>query len=104
MTIPPAYSDTYEQLFHHAAVALEANSLFLWMDEDLKKSDLRKNRGHRAIGVVYNPLFERRGIDTPTCITERYDGFIFVDQTRALNSLKQKFQNKDIPETWPSGF
>jgi len=104
MQIPAAYDETHEHLFHNAANALNCNSLFLWMTQEIKNSELKKVRGHRAIGVVYNSLFERKGNDVPTCLTERYDGFIFVDQTHALSALKQKFQTKDIPETWPRGF
>lgn len=102
--IPVASSETYELLFHHAANALHSNSLFLWMTQDLQQSELKKVRGHRAIGVVYNPFFERKGNDVSTSLTGRYDGFVFIDQTHALIPLKQKFQVKDIPETWPGGF
>lgn len=104
IVVPPAYEHTYEHLFHHAAMALDSNSLFLWLKDELKNSELKKVRGHRAIGVVYNPLHERRWNDVPTSLTERYDGFLFVDQTHALTALKQKFEAKDIPETWPGGF
>jgi len=43
--------------------------------------------GHRAIGVVYNPKFEAYGNYVPTQISNRYDAFIFIDQTKALKPL-----------------
>lgn len=104
LPVPPARESTYEHIFHHAAVALKSNSFFLWLKEDLQNSELKKAKGHRGIGVVYNPIGERRENDQPVSLTERYDGFLFVDQTHALTPLKQKFQRKDIPETWPIGF
>lgn len=44
--------------------------------------------GHRAIGVVYNPSFEAYGNYVPSKISERYDAFIYLEQTNALKPLK----------------
>jgi erythromycin esterase-like protein len=43
--------------------------------------------GHRAIGVVYDPAYEMYGNYVPTIIPERYDAFIYVDQSKALVPL-----------------
>jgi erythromycin esterase-like protein len=43
--------------------------------------------GHRAIGVVYDPAYEMHGNYVPTIIPERYDAFIYVDQSKALEPL-----------------
>ena len=41
--------------------------------------------GHRAIGVVYNPLYEHYGNYVLSRIGSRYDAFIYIDQTHALH-------------------
>ena len=43
-------------------------------------------RDHRAIGVVYNPEYERFGNHVPTLVPPRYDAFIHPDDTRALDA------------------
>ena len=104
MPVPPGRVDTYEDVFHKVALGLNSNSFFLWLKDDLKNSELKKMRGHRAIGVVYQPNSDRNGNYVPTSLSQRYDGFVFVDQTHALTPLKQKFSKNEIPETWPRGF
>ena len=42
---------------------------------------------HRAIGVVFDPQRERRNNYIPTVLPERYDAFVFLPHTRALNPL-----------------
>ncbi|MBE1556797.1 erythromycin esterase-like protein [Filibacter limicola] len=44
--------------------------------------------GHRAIGVVYNPEYEQFGNYVPSQVGNRYDAFIFLDQTKALRPLE----------------
>ncbi len=104
MPVPPGRADTYEDVFHKVALELNSNSFFLWLKDDLRNSELKKIRGHRAIGVVYQPNSDRNGNYVPTSLSQRYDGFVFVDQTHALTPLKQKFLKNEIPETWPQGF
>jgi erythromycin esterase-like protein len=43
-------------------------------------------RGHRAIGAVYRPANES-GNYVPTDLPHRYDAFLFINQTRALQPL-----------------
>jgi len=43
--------------------------------------------GHRAAGVVYHPLREVPGNYVPTRLTERYDFFLFLEETQALRPL-----------------
>jgi erythromycin esterase-like protein len=54
------------------------------------KSDNNTNnntwRGQRAIGVVYNPQYEKYGNYVSTDISSRYDVFLFIDETHALHS------------------
>ena len=42
-----------------------------------------KRRGQRAIGVVYNPQYEKYGNYVPTLLHLRYDTFLFIDETHA---------------------
>ncbi len=100
MKIPPARAGSYEALFHDVARSLKKNAFFL---TQLKDASLSLIRGHRAIGVVYNPQHEQRGNYVPTSIAHRYDAFIYVDYTTALKPIIQKSDIHDIPETWPSG-
>lgn len=46
--------------------------------------------GHRAIGVVYNPEYEYLGNYVPSIISDRYDAFIFIVETRALSPIQVK--------------
>ena len=50
-------------------------------------SPLDAVRGHRAVGVVYNPEREQFGNYVPTILPRRYDAFIFIDETRALQPV-----------------
>ncbi|MCC9167505.1 erythromycin esterase family protein [Pontibacter harenae] len=45
-----------------------------------------QRRGHRAIGVSYNPSNEQ-GNYVPTVLPMRYDAFIFIEETTALHPL-----------------
>ena len=60
--------------------------------------------GHRAIGVVYDPDHERWGNYVPSIMNGRYDAFIYIEETRALDPLHMAV-NLDglVPETYPTG-
>lgn len=103
MTVPPGKADSYEHHFHQASAQLKQNSFYLWLKGESKLNDLKQVLGHRAIGVVYHPAYERFGNYVPTSLSNRYDGFIFIDKTKALTPLAQKFIREEIPETWPTG-
>ena len=61
-------------------------------------------RGHRAIGVVYDPAYEAFGNYVPTVLPRRYDAFLFIDQTQALHPLHlQPREDHEVPETYPVG-
>ena len=60
--------------------------------------------GHRAIGVVYDPDAERWGNYVPTLIARRYDAFLYIDETRAVDPLHMPVHaGHEPPETYPSG-
>ncbi len=48
---------------------------------------LRRVLPHRAIGVVFAPQRERWANYVPTRLAERYDAFVFLPHTHALNPL-----------------
>ncbi len=69
-----------------------------------KNEDIYENRGQRAIGVVYNPKYEKYGNYVPTILPLRYDALIFIDKTTALSPLHmQSTKDRDLPETFPTG-
>ncbi len=77
---------------------LESNKVNYIYDENYE------NRGQRAIGVVYNPKYEKYGNYVPTILPLRYDVLLFVDSTNALYPLHLKqVEDKDLPDTFPRG-
>lgn len=100
MPVPPARSGSLEALLHDAL----GEDRYLLLDPDRDWGPLERRLGHRAIGVVYHPGRERLGNYVPTALTERYDAFVFLDETRALTPLETpESWSPEPPETWPSG-
>jgi hypothetical protein len=59
---------------------------------------------HRAIGVVYDPRREKWGNYVPTQMARRYDAFLFIDETSALDPLHMPAHvDHEAPETYPTG-
>jgi erythromycin esterase len=100
MRVPPARNDSFEHVVHEA---VGGDALFLFGDAD-PASALDQPLGHRAIGVVYDPDHERWGNYVPTIIPRRYDAFLYIDETRAVDPLHMPVRvGGDEPETYPSG-
>jgi erythromycin esterase len=72
-------------------------------DNEPEFSPLVETRGQRAIGVVYHPPSEHRGNYVPTILSDRYDAFVFFDETHPLTPLKVKVDYDKFPETYPYG-
>ncbi|MDN7243194.1 erythromycin esterase family protein [Planococcus sp. N028] len=83
ITVPPARLNSWEEVLHRTS----ANDKFFIFNEE-NRSLFDDWIGHRAIGVVYNPEFEAYGNYVPSKISQRYDAFIFIDQTTALTPLE----------------
>jgi erythromycin esterase-like protein len=81
MKVPPARSGSLEALLHAES---PQDRLLIFNDGDER---FRRVWPHRAIGVVYHPERERYGNYVPTVPAERYDAFIYLDQTTALDRL-----------------
>lgn len=55
--------------------------------------------------MVYNPKYEKYGNYVPTDLIRRYDAFLYIDKTHALHPLHmpEVKEDKDLPETFPTG-
>lgn len=96
--VPEAREGSWEWLLH------EAGGNCWLVKEDLQNTPFATERvGHRAIGVVYRPQYEQYGNYVPSIIPNRYDAFIFLDETRALHPLHGEPHNQKIPDTYPFG-
>ncbi len=100
MPLPEAPHHSWEGVMHSA---LGDDGLFLF-DEADRREDFLQSRGHRAVGVVYNPEYERFQY-VPTELARRYDGFIHLEETRALHPLHIEASSEvGPPDTFPWGF
>jgi erythromycin esterase-like protein len=97
MEVPPGREGSWEHVLHEAGAGDK-----LLVFEDATPEMLRE-RGHRAIGVVYHPEYERFGNYVPTVLPRRYDAFLFLDETTALHPLHMAADARKVPETFPSG-
>jgi erythromycin esterase len=83
MQVPAAKPGSWEAILHRQE-PLDKIILLRGLRQEPR---LMQERGHRAIGVVYNPGAEG-GNYVPTILPERYDAFLFIDRTTALHPLK----------------
>jgi erythromycin esterase-like protein len=102
MRMPVARTDSWEDVLHRA---IGSDGLFVFDgSEDGGVPGLDAATDHRAIGVVYDPRAERWGNYVPTLIPRRYDAFLFIDESRALDPLHMPVAAEaEVPETYPSG-
>ena len=101
MVVPPARAGSWEARCHEA---LGRDALFVFDGDDGGIHGLDEAIDHRAIGVVYDPSRERWGNYVPTLMARRYDAFLYIDETRALDPLHMPAHvDHDVPETYPSG-
>jgi len=100
MPVPEAEADSWEDVLHRAA----ATDQLLLLPKNGLPHGWSEVRGHRAIGVVYDPRYEAFGNYVPTVLPERYDAFLYVDRTHALQALHlPAHDDHEVPETYPSG-
>lgn len=98
MAVPPARAGSWEDVLH---VADPSNKLLLMPDAQGRPRFLEP-RGHRAIGVVYDPARERYGNYVPTVLPRRYDAFLYFEETRAVFPLHIAVEEmEEAPETYP---
>jgi erythromycin esterase len=82
LPLPPAQPDSWEAVMHGHS---PANKLVL-LREWRRQGALTQPRGHRAVGVVYAPNQEA-GSYVPSNLPNRYDAFLYLDKTQALQPL-----------------
>jgi erythromycin esterase len=100
MEVPPAREGSVEHALHNESTV----NRYLLFSEEQPRLIYESSIRHRAIGVVYAPERERYGNYVPSVMPQRYDAFIYIDQTRALHPLHLKQESKEIPETYPFGY
>lgn len=83
LVVPPAREASLE----HFLKKQSKNNFFIFLDDNWEGTLLDEFSGHRAKGVVYNPIYDARQY-VSTITTERYDAFIFLHQTQALTPLR----------------
>lgn len=100
MPVPPGREGSWEDALHQ--VGPDAKMLIFPRPAP---RELTGWRGHRAIGVVYRPQFEQYGNYVPTVLPERYDAFLFINETTALRPLFPAGTEmpEEEPETYPTG-
>ena len=98
MPVPPAREGSWENVLHHTGIG---DGLLVFSEPE---GELLEPRAHRAIGVVYDPAYERYGNYVPTVLGRRYDAFVYLDETHALSPLHMlPGEEGEAPETYPSG-
>jgi erythromycin esterase-like protein len=108
MGMPPAHTASLEDLMHRALPG--GRALFVFPHVQLQRPPtaghgawFHEEHGHRAIGVVYQPQFERVGDYVPTVLAQRYDAFCYLDRTHALTPLHPVATETREEQTWPVG-
>ena len=99
MRLPKAMEGSVEELLHRASAQ---NKLLIFKEDSRVKKALNQELGHRAVGVVYNPNSER-GNYVPSNLSDRYDAFLYIDETSALHPLGVHPHGQLLPETYPFG-
>ena len=102
MRVPPAKEHSVEHALGEADVG-DALLLFDGSD-DGGIEGLEEPIGHRAIGVVYDPRNEAWGNYVPTIVPQRYDAFMYIEETTGVDALHMPVLVDGEPgETFPSG-
>mgnify|MGYP003575225693 FL=1 len=98
--VPDARPGSVEEMLHKES---PENRLLIF-DRSNEQERFDKVLPHRAIGVVYNPAYEKYGNYVPTVLNARYDAFIYIDKTKALHPLHVKVDEHKTPETFPFNY
>jgi erythromycin esterase len=98
MPVPLAQVGSWEEVLHRAG----GDNKLLRMDDLRQLRGAVTLRGHRAIGVVYHPSREA-GNYVPSVLPDRYDAFLYFDETQALHPLHIEPVLDEPPDTYPWG-
>ncbi len=100
MEVPEARAGSVEYLLHREST----QDRYLLFNTEHSRAQYEESIRHRAIGVVYNPDREKYGNYVPSVMANRYDAFIYLDETTALHPLHLKPHAEKIPDTYPFNF
>lgn len=99
MAVPPGRLNSWEDALHRRG----GEDKLLIFDRAREDEEMALTRGHRAIGVVYQPQYEHYGNFVPTVMPRRYDALLYIDETTALHPLKvAPVRTGEPPETYPT--
>jgi len=98
--VPPAREGSIEHQLHRQSIK---NRYLLFNTEETREI-YESVIKHRAIGVVYNPENERYGNYVSSVMSQRYDAFIYLDETQALHALGFRDRGDKIPDLYPFGY
>lgn len=99
MRLPRAIEGSLENRLHRESAE---NKLLIFDEESPLKSKFQEVLGHRAVGVVYDPERES-GNYVSSVLSDRYDAFLYIDETMALHPLHYPPNGHLMPETFPFG-
>ena len=94
MTVPEARAGSLEALLHQQ---VGEDALLVWSPSGPRPAELERRLDHRAIGVVYRPQRERWGNYVPTVLGERYDAFLYLEDTTPLQPLHLERPDEHVP-------
>ncbi|MEU8022580.1 MULTISPECIES: erythromycin esterase family protein [Micromonospora] len=98
MVVPPARPGSVERRLHEL---LPERAVLVFGGPD-QPGWVTEEHDHRAVGVVYDPSFESWGNYVPTRLGERYDAFVWCDETRGVRPLPALTSFGEM-ETYPAG-
>ena len=98
--VVPSRRDSYERLCHDSGI--ERFLLDLRADQALIKR-LTEPLLERFIGVIYRPETERWSHYSEAVLPRQFDGYVWFDETRALEPLTAHESHRGAAETFPSG-
>jgi erythromycin esterase len=98
MKVPEGRAGSWEDVLHQSGI-----DQLLIFEQGKLSDDFQRSRGHRAIGVVYEPQYESYGNYVPTVLPKRYDAFLYFDETEALHPLHIEPEEVNPPALYPWG-
>ena len=101
--ITKARASSLDHVLHESIPEVGHDNFYVNLENIEENSSLRDFRGHRAIGVVYQPDHENKTQYIPTKVSERYDYLIYIDSSHPLTPVNLNFDKGKIPETYPFG-
>jgi erythromycin esterase-like protein len=100
MPVDEAITGSHEDLLHRA---VGEAGILVW-DPHVQGPWLRSWRGHRAIGVVFDPAQQVHNY-VPTRMGRRYDALVWFEDTRSLEPLRHELKPDELEfETEPTGY